>query len=625
MILKQILNPFQSQILPWLQTYKDFGIPETCRPYPDIPVNALLENASEKYSDNGLIQFNQKVSYVTVNDHANRMANFFLSMGADKGDRVATILPTSVQFVVADYAISKAGLVHIPCNSLESQGSLEKKFEQGTPKILVCTSDLIEIARYLCEQTSVQTIVVTHLHDYGKEQLSHTNIPVLENSVQWTDIIAQYSPGLPKIEINVENELETLLFTGGTTGFPKGCMLSHRNIYANCIQSLAVLGNLTRIVDGAITVLLALPFSHSYGHIAMHTSTLAGYNQVLIPDPRDTQTMISMIQFHKPLLQIGVPTQYMNLVKEKLTDVGMICMSGSAPLPSNTQEQFETVMGGTIMDAYGLSEMSPGTHLNPNAIIRLIGGKWQAQLGQMLLGYSPVIWTLNKMLRMFDSKHIGSITSQLIVALLKWHKKAGKFHKKPSIGIPFPDTEVKIIDTDNDQILNWDDLKGGKRGEMCLKGPQRMLGYWPILGSGLDREGYVHTGDIVEMDENGFFTIVDRSKDMIVVSGYKVYSNEVDDILHHHPAVDRAATVGIPDSSREGSEIVVAYIKCHESAKNQCNESDIRDYLKERIAKYAIPKIIQFVDHIPLSNIQKVDKKLIRQMALDAVSPKSIT
>ena len=605
-------KPFQNKdIQPWIQTYKEFGIPETCAPYPDLPVNALLEKASDKYPVNGLIQFNKKTTYSTVNAHANRMANFFLSRGLKKGDRVATILPTSVQFVIADYAIAKAGLVHIPCNSLESQDNLAHKFDEGRPEILICTDDLLQIAIDLSHKTSVQTIVITNLYDYASKQQDIS--ADFNNCKKWTDIIRQYSPNIPNIEINVDSELETLLFTGGTTGFPKGCMLTHRNVYANCIQGLAALGNITQIFDGAITVLLALPFSHSYGHIAMHTCTLAGYNQILIPDPRDTKAMVEMIQTFKPLLQIGVPTQYMNLVKAELTDMGMICLSGSAPLPSNTQETFEQVTGGMIMDAYGLSEMSPGTHLNPNAILRLIGGKFQAQLGQMLIGYQPTIWALNKMIRVFNAEQIGFIGHKLIVQLLKWHKKK-KSQGKSSIGIPFPDTIIKVVDTETSEPLTWDELKSGKRGEMCLKGPQRMIGYWPILGSGLDREGYVHTGDIVEMDTNGFFSIVDRSKDMIVVSGYKVYSQEIDDILHDHPAVERAATVGIPDPSRQGSELVVVCIKCHASEMNQCSQDDILAYLKSRIAKYAMPKIIKFVDNIPLTEVQKVDKKQIRKL-----------
>jgi len=606
----------QNSIQPWIKSYKEFGIPSTCIPYPDLPVNALLEKAKEKYPDNGLIQFNKKIPYITVNDHANRMANFFLSLGLEKGDRVATVLPTSVQFVIADYAISKAGLVHIPCNSLESQDNLFHKFQEASPEILICTDDILQNAIELSSQTSVKTIVVTNLYDYASiQRMTQTDS---NSCIKWTDIIKQYSPNIPNIEINVDSELETLLFTGGTTGFPKGCMLTHRNIYANCIQSLAALGSITKIFDGAITVLLGLPFSHSYGHIAMHTCTLAGYNQILIPDPRDTEAMVNMIQTFKPLLQIGVPTQYMNLVKAELSDLGMICLSGSAPLPTNTQETFEQVTGGMIMDAYGLSEMSPGTHLNPNAILRLIGGKFQAQLGQMLIGYQSTIWALNSLLRLFDAKQIGSIGNKLITLLLKWHKKK-KTKGKPSIGIPFPDTSIKVIDTETSNPLTWDDLKSGKRGEMCLKGPQRMIGYWPILGSGLDREGYVHTGDIVEMDDDGFFTIVDRSKDMIVVSGYKVYSQEIDDILHDHPAVERAATVGIPDPSRQGSEIVVVNIKCHSSEKQQCSENDIREYLKSRVAKYALPKIIQFVDHMPLTVVQKVDKKKLRRNIIERI------
>jgi acyl-CoA synthetase (AMP-forming)/AMP-acid ligase II len=178
-----------------------------------------------------------------------------------------------------------------------------------------------------------------------------------------------------------------------------------------------------------------------------------------------------------------------------------------------------------------------------------------------------------------------------------------------------PDTEIKIVDIDTGAVLSWEEICGGKTGEMYLRGPQRMLGYWPEAGSGLDKEGYVRTGDVVKVDENGYFYIVDRTKDMIIVSGFKVYSREIEDILHNYPGVERAAAIGIPDPERQGSELVCIFIEPQSGRDTDITEEKIIDYLKTTVAKYAVPKVVRIVDAIPLTEVQKVNKKLLRQMA----------
>ena len=195
-----------------------------------------------------------------------------------------------------------------------------------------------------------------------------------------------------------------------------------------------------------------------------------------------------------------------------------------------------------------------------------------------------------------------------------------KNEKRGTTGILFPDTEVKLLDINTGEKLTIEDILDGKKGEMCLKGPQRMLGYWPEPGKGLDEEGYVRTGDVVTIDENGYFYIVDRTKDMINVSGYKVYSREIDDLLYSFEGAEHAATVGIPDPEREGSERVVVYIQPKPGYKGKITENDIFEYLKTKVAKYALPKMIKFVDEIPLTEVQKLNKKEIRKMAIDDYS-----
>jgi acyl-CoA synthetase (AMP-forming)/AMP-acid ligase II len=260
--------------LPWSSEYRVFGIPSTFKPYPEKPVYDILEQTAKKYKKNGLIQNNYKISYAEVKDHVDRLATALSQLGLKKGDRVATILPTSIQFFVADYAISRAGLVQIPSSSLEPPDNLEHKFKEGAPGALICLDEQLDLAKKLLGKVRIQHLILTKIDDYSnKKPSSYENIGVA--GAHWMmELIQNTQPNPPQIAYNVEEDLETLLFTGGTTGLPKGCMLTHRNIYANAIQNLHVMGQAGLLLRGAISVLLGLPFFHSYGHLIMHSMTL---------------------------------------------------------------------------------------------------------------------------------------------------------------------------------------------------------------------------------------------------------------------------------------------------------------------------------------------------------------
>jgi acyl-CoA synthetase (AMP-forming)/AMP-acid ligase II len=613
--------------LPWSSEYRVFGIPSTFKPYPEKPVYDILEQTAKKYKKNGLIQNNYKISYAEVKDHVDRLATALSQLGLKKGDRVATILPTSIQFFVADYAISRAGLVQIPSSSLEPPDNLEHKFKEGAPGALICLDEQLDLAKKLLGKVRIQHLILTKIDDYSnKKPSSYENIGVA--GAHWMmELIQNTQPNPPQIAYNVEEDLETLLFTGGTTGLPKGCMLTHRNIYANAIQNLHVMGQAGLLLRGAISVLLGLPFFHSYGHLIMHSMTLFGFNQILINDPRDTDGMVKMIKDYRPVLQIGVPTQFMKLCEGELKGLGMLGLSGSAPLPPSAQEEFEKKSGGGIMEGYGLSEMSPTTHLNTSFLLRLLGGRIPVTISNTFMQLPGVKPVLNTFLRLVGTKTIGYVLTRAFALLTKLtatkpSKKTTKksVEKRGTIGVPFPDTEVRIIDVGTGKELSWSEVISGKVGELLLRGPQRMLGYWPTPGAGIDSEGFIHTSDVVRVDENGYFYIVDRTKDMIIVSGYKVYSREVDDILYKHKAVDLAATVGIPDPEREGSERVVIYVQPRAEFKSSITEDEIITYLKEKVPKYAVPRRVLNVDEIPLTEVQKVDKKKLRKQAIDEFS-----
>ncbi|MCX8122534.1 MAG: AMP-binding protein [Spirochaetes bacterium] len=608
--------------LPWYKEYKILGIPKTFKPYPDTPVYDILETAAKKYKKNGLLQNNYFLSYPQVLDYVNKLASALQSFGLIKNDIVATILPTSTEFIITDYAISKAGLIHLPCSSLEPAEALEHKFKEGKPKVIVCTDKDISIVNSLIKKTPVNHIIVTTIRQNQEPStidLKKINIKGSSKVYDFYSLINTSSGIVKTIPINVETDIETLIFTGGTTGIPKGCMLTHRNIYANCIQNLHALGAGGLTFRGAISVILGLPFFHTYGHCLMHTMMLFGFNIIIINDPRDTKSMVENIKKHYPVMQIGVPAQFMKLAKEDLSGIGIIGLSGSAPLSESTQEEFEKRSSSGIMEGYGLSEMSPVTHLNPSVIYRILGGRFGVRLVSLLSSIPGNSYLTNSFFRLLGPKLFGKIFTTIIAyRMKKTSQKPNKksVEKRRTIGVPFPDTEVRFLDIETGRILSIDEMLAGKRAEMLLNGPQRMLGYWPNPGSGCDSDGFIHTGDIVQIDENGYFYIVDRSKDMINVSGFKVYSKEIDDIVSEHPHVEAAATVGIPNPEKEGSELVVLFVQLYPQYKHKTREQDILKYLQSKVAKYAVPKFITIVDELPRTAVEKVDKKVLREMAV---------
>jgi acyl-CoA synthetase (AMP-forming)/AMP-acid ligase II len=610
--------------LPWFKEYNVFGIPDSFKPYPDEPAYDMLYKAARKYKKQGLIQMDYFMSYPEVKDHVDRLATALFNLGLKKGERVATLLPTSIQFIIADYSISRAGLVHIPSSSLEPADHLQHKFKEGSPDALICLDDYLDVVRDLIKKVQIKHIIVTNLADYSlNKPKSHEPLNI-KNACWMAELIAKTEPNPPEVKFDVEKDLELILFTGGTTGLPKGCMLTHRNVYANSIQSSNAMGRSQKMMEGVLTVLMGVPLFHSYGHCAMHSMTYTGCNQILIPDARDTACMIEMIKKYRPFLQLGVPTQFLKLTQEELKDISILGLSGSAPLPKTVQEEFEKKGGGGgIMEGYGLSEMSPVTHLNASFMLRIFGGRFIVKVNSKFLKIPGVVPLINFFLRAVGSKIVGyfmskgvGILSKMTAFYISKKEKAG-VEKRGTIGIPMPDTEIKIVDVDSGRDLTWDEVISGKTGEMCLRGPQRMLGYWPKPGSGLDEEGYVRSGDVVKVDENGYFYIVDRTKDMIIVSGFKVYSREIDDILHNCPGVGRAATIGIPDPERQGSERVCVFVEPQSGCEKDVTEEKIINYLRNTVAKYAVPKVVKIVDTLPLTEVQKVDKKRLRQMASD--------
>ena len=615
---------------PWSREYDTLGIPHTLEPYPEAPAYGMLDQAAQRYPKRGLIQHKTMLTYPKVRNIAYRLATALARLGLKKGDRVATLLPTSIPFVLADYAISRAGLVHVPCSAMEPVPGIARKFNACTPKALITIDESLPVAKVLAKKCGLVHVVVARLSDYGPTPEPHPTITDFPCGAHWmTELTATTPCSPPDLNIAPHTDLEMILFTGGTTGTAKGCMLSHRNIYCNALQNSWAFGRASRLFAGNISALIGLPLFHSYGHIIMHTMTLEGYNQILIPDARDTEAMVSMIQTHAPLLQMGVPVQFMKMASTKLKKLSILGVSGSAPLPPSAQHDFEKSTSGAIMEGYGLSEMSPCTHLNPSLLLRVSGGRIPQRLLTLTLGVPGIIPLLRGLFRLMGPKAVGYCITRGIAALLKSTRRSASRgdtpEKKGAAGIPLPDTLPCIGSPETGKPVPCKTFfPASARGEMYLKGPQRMRGYWPDEGSGIDTDGYIHSGDVVTMDRQGYFTVVDRTKDMINVSGFKVYSRELDDLLYSHPAVEHAATIGIPDGKHEGSERVIICLQPRVSHKGRVTPEVFMTFIKEHVATYAIPKAIFFVDEMPLTNVQKLDKKKVRELALAYLNVKVI-
>jgi long-chain acyl-CoA synthetase len=542
---------------PWLREYVSLGIPETTRPIPEVPLHQFLYDAAETDPEEGMIQYGRTVTYPEILADAERLATAMAERGIGHGDRVATILPTSVQFAVVDAAISILGAVHVPNDFLDATEDLEYRLATAEADLLVGHDEHEELVFDLADRVGIDDLILTSVEDYSTDPPTHDDHP----RADWLpDVIEGAERDPPDVDIDPESDVKVLLFTGGTTGQPKGVQLSHRNLVANVRQSDA----LTESFDvGEDTSLLAQPLYHAYGFTSMHGQIHGGSSVALIDDARDVERMARIIDDHDISVVSGVPTQFMELLKTEV-DQRLVALSGSAPLAEEVREDFEKDNLG-ITQGYGLSEMSPTTHADLRGLIDSITG----------------------------------------------HQSDDERFDMPSIGIPVPDTECKLVDVDSgEEIPISEAVATEAEGELYLNGPQRMLGYLDRPDP-FDEEGYIATGDVAKIDPRGRFYIVDRVKDMVNVSGLKVYTNEVDEVLYELEGVARPATVGIPDPDRPGSELVKIYLELQDGA--DLDEEAVRDHLDGRVPRQAMPEVIEFVDAIPLTDVGKIDKQTLRE------------
>jgi len=546
----------------WVKNYSE-GVPRHID-YPGIPVHGLLEEAAERYPNNvATIFMGGKLTYRQLLDKVYRFAAALAALGVRKGDRVAIMLPNSPQMVIAYYGVLKAGGVVVAFNPLYVEREIHHQVTDSGSKVMIALDLLFGRLSKVREGAGLEKIIWTSMKDFlpfplrqlypikAKKDGTYVEVPPTAGNYQLTDLLKQYGPNPPAYEFDLAEDLCCLQYTGGTTGVSKGCMLTHRNMVVNATQ---VYRWYPETKPGQERIMTVLPLFHSYGMTCcMNLSSAIGASMILIPR-FIVEDILKAIDKWKPTLFPGAPTMYiainnhLDVKKYDLKSVGA-CLSGSAALPVEVQKRFEEITGGYLSEGYGLSEASPVTHSNP------------------LFG----------------------------------NRKAG------SIGLPFPDTVSKVVDPDTGDK----EMPVGETGELILKGPQVMKGYWnrPDETKETLRNGWLYTGDIAKMDEDGYTYIVDRKKELIIAGGFNIYPREIDEVLYEHPAILEAAAVGVPDEYRGEAVKVFVVLKPGEHLAAE----EVIDYCKSKLAKYKVPKYVEFRSELPRTFVGKVLRRVLAE------------
>jgi long-chain acyl-CoA synthetase len=560
---------------PWLSEY-DSGVPATID-YPEAPLQQFLIDAAAKYPNKTALVYGNVVeplgnalmdtpmTYGQLMELTYQFAAALQKLGVGKGDRVAVHLPNCPQFVIAYYATLMIGGIVVPCNPQYVARELEHQFNDSGAKVAVTLSLTYPIVKQIRGNTKLEHVIVANVKEYFPGLLKFLFTVATEkkdghfqdlsgdaDTYWFQDLLAQ-APAKPEpVEVR-PGDTGVLMYTGGTTGVSKGAQLTHRNLVANAIQ---VRWWMWDSKDGEEVMLTAVPLFHSYGMtVCMNQTIFIAGSLILIPNPRILDHMLKSINKHKPTLFPGVPAMYVSVSNHPEVgkyDVSSIraCISGAAALPPEVQQGFETLTGGKLVEGYGLSEATPVTHCNP------IYGK----------------------------------------------RKEGSW-----IGLPMPDTESAIKDLETgEQIVGPGDI-----GELCVRGPQVMKGYWnmPTETENVLRDGWLHTGDIALMDQDGFFQIVDRKKDMILgTGGYNIYPREVEDVLYEHPKVLEATVAGVPVGKERG-ERVKAYVVLRPG--ETATEEEIIEYCRDNLAYYKVPKFVEFRDELPKTMVGKILRRVL--------------
>ncbi len=558
---------------PWLSHY-DKGVPQHID-YPKEPLFYFLEQAARQYPERACTIFKGgKISYKKMNEITDQVAAALASLGVKKGDRVGIFMPNTPQFVMAYFGILKAGGVVVATNPMYTPSEIEHQVNDAGVKIMFVMSNFYNTIKTAQPKTQLKTLIVTNIKEalppitsilftLAKEKKSGFRIEggLKEGDLWMKDLISKYSPSdRPKVDISPD-DTAMFQYSGGTTGISKAAVAMHRNVVANTLQIKSWMSTLK---EGEEILLMAIPLFHVYGMVAgMNFALSCGASMVMIPNARDIPDVLANIDKYQPTIFPGVPTLYNAINNRPEVAAGKYnlrsikaCLSGSAPLLRETKEKFEALTGGVVFEGFGLSEAPTATHCNP------------------MLG----------------------------------NNKTG------SVGMPFPDVECAIISLDDGVT----ELETGEVGELIIRGPQVMKGYHnmptetanTLRDRGDGGAPWLFTGDIAQMDEDGYFYIVDRKKELIKPGGYQVWPREVEEVIITHPKVMEVGVAGIPDPYR--GETVKAWIVLKPG--ETVSEADLKTFCKEKLAAYKVPTHIEFRTELPKTTVGKIlRRELVRQ------------
>ncbi|KIV51687.1 long-chain fatty acid--CoA ligase [Aneurinibacillus migulanus] len=546
---------------PWLASYPVEVSHKLS--YPDIPLYELLLQTAQAHPDTPAIFFmGKEMTYAQLLEDCYRFANALQQLGVTKGDRIAIMLPNIPQSVIAYYGALLVGAIVVQTNPLYTERELLHQMSDSGAKVIVCLDLLYPRVKRIKQDTMLQHLIVTGIKDYLPlakklfypfvqwKQRQRVQVKEGEDAgvYAFTSLLARSISAPVRTPADVRHDVALIQYTGGTTGKAKGAMLTHANLIANVIQCGAWF---YKARQGEERILAAIPFFHVYGMtVAMNFGIYMGAKLILVPR-FDVSMMLKLIDNQKPTVFPGAPTMYIGLLshpelsKYNISSIEA-CLSGSAPLPVEVQQKFEAITNGKLVEGYGLTECSPVTHANP-------------------------IW----------GRRVNG-----------------------SIGLPWPDTECRVVD-----IETGEDVLPGSVGELCVRGPQVMKGYWNCeeeTHASL-QDGWFFTGDIGSMDENGYFYIVDRKKDMIIASGFNIYPREIEEVLYEHPAVKEAVVIGVPDEYR--GETVKAYIVMRKD--EEVTNEELDKYCRKKLASFKVPHLYEFRDELPKTAVGKILRRTL--------------
>jgi len=534
---------------PWLKVYEDHGVDPEVEFFEGSLYEYFANKVEEHRGKTALSFFGNEVPFEHLHALVVKAAASLAAAGVGKGDRVALMLPNCPQYVVGFFATVRLGAVVTQVNPMLVEREIEHILADSGAETMVVLADVYPRVKAVLPNTGLKNVIVVSFR--GEPE------GLMEGHRSFDEFVSTDAPPPPDVEIAPAEDPAALQYTGGTTGVSKGATLTHRNLLANVAQAMVFFVEDPAHYANNEKIVAALPFFHIYGFTCvMLAGVELGLNQLLVPR-FDPQAVLELVRSEKPTMFSGVPTMYMALhasgadLKEYgFGDIRFYTSGGSA-MPVNLQRAFEEKVGRRINEGYGLSEASPVTHFNPVFAERVVG----------------------------------------------------------SIGIPLPSTDARIADVETGERS----LPPGETGELVVSGPQVMKGYWnmPEETEKVLRDGWLHTGDIAKMDEDGYFYIVDRKKDMIIASGYNVYPREIEEVLFEHPDVSEAVAVGVPDEYR--GESVAAFVV--KRPGSNVTEEEILAFCKERLAPYKAPKSVEFRDELPKSTVGKLLRRVLAEEA----------